>query len=267
MEKLFLFLLCAPLLASPVKTYSVKAMTGLSHPHNLKFKSVTGGRLSQEMRISLPQSLDYSAKISPVLDQGQCGSCYAFGGAACTMTDEFMVAGIKTPVLSPQWFMDASGNGCEGGWIDVGKLAVSPKGAPSLAGYPYTAQDQSLQKVTIATSAGGWSYIGDGNIPPTTTDLKEALVQYGPLASVMFAGQADFQTYSSGIFNDCVPGAGPDHAIELVGFDDSRQAWHVKNSWSVQWGDAGYFWISYGCGIGQEAAFFLPKSKKYHGTK
>src|ERR1035441_7699728 len=103
MKKLLLLLLCTPLFAAPVKTYTTKPVRGPLHAKGLKWKALDKSVVRHSMkglRATIPTVLDYRPKISPVLNQGGCGSCYAFGGAAGPMTDEFMVAGIKTPVLS-----------------------------------------------------------------------------------------------------------------------------------------------------------------------
>jgi C1A family cysteine protease len=53
-----------------------------------------------------------------------------------------------------------------------------------------------------------------------------------------------FQAYKGGVFNERDPGR-INHAILLVGWDDAKGAWLMKNSWGVRWGEAGYMWIDY----------------------
>ena len=242
-----------------MKTYTVKQYS-TTRGKGLKWKPVTGLRYStREEILSIPTSLDYRSKISPALDQGQAGCCYAFSVAGC-LTDQLLIAGKGNGVLSPQYFMDASGDGVEGGWLDVSQFATSPKGAPTLASYPYKAVDEDLQPFTIASSSFGWAYTGNGSASPTTQDLKTALVKYGPLATVMYASN-EFEQYVSGVFNDDVPNQSPNHAVMLCGYDDEKQAWLCKNSWGTDFGINGYFWIAYGCcSIGVEASFLLLKN-------
>ena len=35
------------------------------------------------------------------------------------------------------------------------------------------------------------------------------------------------------------------HAMLIVGYDDARGAWLVRNSWGPEWGDLGHLWIAY----------------------
>jgi C1A family cysteine protease len=269
MKKLFLFLLCTPLFAVTVRTYS---LTGLSfidavpvpvHAKGLKFQPVAKGRKSlKEVRLPVPKTLDYSSQIYPAGDQGQFGTCYAWATAEA-LSNQLRIKGKDAGFLSPQFFMDASGDGNQGGWLDVAQFATSPKGAPLLSTYPYTGKNEKLRSVTIAGQSYGWNYVGDDTNPPTIGDLQSALFQYGPLAIVMDASNPDFQYYSSGVFNECpVKGnaATPDHAVLLLGWDDAGN-WIALNSWGLEWGMKGVFKMPFGCGIAQEAAFFLPKHR------
>jgi cathepsin L len=92
--------------------------------------------------------------------------------------------------------------------------------------------------------------------------IKQALCDHGPVAVAMEATRL-FQAYTGGVYNE--PGiSGINHAVTIVGWDDSNQAWIVKNSWGMGWGEAGYFRIRYGSNtIGYAAAWVEAPSAKY----
>lgn len=72
-----------------------------------------------------------------------------------------------------------------------------------------------------------------------------------------------FQGYKSGVFNENANDNGINHAIVIVGWDDAKGAWRIKNSWSTGWGEAGYMWIKYGSNdIGYAATWVLPVGPK-----
>jgi len=84
--------------------------------------------------------------------------------------------------------------------------------------------------------------------------LKKALCEYGPLA-VAVAATPVFKAYKSGVFNEN-SNAGINHGVTLVGWDDSKEAWRIKNSWGTGWGEKGFMWIAYGCNqIGYAASW------------
>ena len=81
--------------------------------------------------------------------------------------------------------------------------------------------------------------------------MKSWLAAKGTLIAV-FDVYLDLYLYRSGVYHrhHWAPELGK-HCVQCVGFDDRKQAWLCKNSWSHLWGDAGFFWIGYGeCGIG-----------------
>ena len=111
-----------------------------------------------------------------------------------------------------------------------------------------TAQDRAL----------AWGYV---NKPfdkmPTVEQLKTALVEYGPLAATIKTDYC-FSVYKSGVFNG-QNNSSVNHVLMLVGWDDEKGAWLVKNSWGVDWGEDGYAWIKYGSNnIGLFAAWIQP---------
>lgn len=93
----------------------------------------------------------------------------------------------------------------------------------------------------------------DASVPPVD-QLKEALCNYGPLVACVSATDL-FSAYTGGVFNENNMGT-VNHAVCLVGWDDDRGAWLVKNSWSTSWGEDGYIWVAYGSNsIGYGAAW------------
>jgi len=89
--------------------------------------------------------------------------------------------------------------------------------------------------------------------------LKQALCRYGPLAVAVRATRL-FQAYKSGVFNERDTGK-VNHGVTLIGWDDNKEAWLIKNSWGTGWGEKGYMWIVYySNSIGYGASWVEAKS-------
>jgi hypothetical protein len=96
--------------------------------------------------------------------------------------------------------------------------------------------------------------VGNSSSVPSTTAIKNAIYTYGPI-SVEVAVDGYFQAYSGGVFNNN-SASSLDHAVVLVGWDDTNGCWIMKNSWGTGWGESGYMRIAYGCDqIGYGAAY------------
>jgi hypothetical protein len=64
----------------------------------------------------LPEKFTWQGKTTPIKNQGNCGSCWAFSAQA-TMEDVLSIWGKKTD-LSEQWLVscEKKSYGCRGGW-------------------------------------------------------------------------------------------------------------------------------------------------------
>jgi hypothetical protein len=103
--------------------------------------------------------------------------------------------------------------------------------------------------------ANAWDYV---NSPPdqlpTVEQLKTALIEHGPLVAPIFYDDC-LANYRGGVFNENDPGM-INHVVLLIGWDDEKQAWLIKNSWGETWGEKGFGWIKYGSNnIGTFAAW------------
>lgn len=109
---------------------------------------------------------------------------------------------------------------------------------------------------SYAADAMGW--VGSTeNTPSTIEEVKQALVDHGPIVTTMWVdpsflayrapaeGSEDSDVYFDNLNGLGLSPSGVNHAVQVVGWDDDRQAWHVKNSWGTNWGLNGYAWVSY----------------------
>lgn len=203
---------------------------------------------------------------TPIKDQGNCGSCWDFATVG-PFEGSWRIINNETVNASEQDVLDCSGAGsCSGGWWAFKYLV--DKGVASEAAYPYT-----LPKGTCKTSvarpykADTWGYVGSSSSIPGVAVLKKALCDHGPLAVAVNATSA-FQHYTGGVFNEHNT-SGINHGVTLIGWDDSKQAWLIKNSWGTGWGstcdygtERGYMWISYTSNnIGYAAAWVKAHAK------
>ena len=115
---------------------------------------------------------------------------------------------------------------------------------------------------TASVKALTWDFVSAKPFElPTNNEIKTALVTYGPVVSTLNI-DACLIMYGAGVFDEQIATDGPYHMVLIVGWDDERSAWLVKNSWGTEWGDQGYGWIKYGSNnIGKWAAWVMADPK------
>jgi len=205
---------------------------------------------------ALPTSFDWCGtdKVTPVKNQGQCGSCWAF---SCTETVEsvWAVAGHTIPVLSEQQIVDCDtlDDGCDGGWpYDAYKYLMTAGGQDTEASYPYTGVDGTckFKKADIAASLTSWKYVTENK---NETEMAEYVMSNSPISVCVDA--ETWQLYQNGVISaNC--GRSIDHCVQITGWnvESSMTAWHVRNSWGTDWGMNGYLWVKMGGNICDIAA-------------
>jgi C1A family cysteine protease len=204
-------------------------------------------------KVALPALIDYRTRgyVSAIKDQDNCGSCWAF--AATGALESIVMMGTTNPNsnlnLSEQTMVscDTNDEGCNGGYPDEAANFVVNSGLPLEFCFPYLASDLLCSKAcpnwqANAYRAQSWTYAS--TISGNLTDIKIALVNYGPVSTTMNV-YSDFMYYVSGVYKQTSGILEGSHAILIVGYDDADQAFIVKNSWGTGWGELGYFSIAY----------------------
>lgn len=204
-------------------------------------------------------------KVSPVKNQSNCGSCWAFA-AMGAYESNYLLRNNRTVDVSEQDIVSCAGAGsCAGGWHDNVFNYMMTNGVASESGIPYRATNGSCRtNVSKPYRAVNWGFVTVKDDVPSVSELKNALCKHGSLAVCVKVTNA-FRAYTGGVFNENDNGW-INHVVTLVGWDDEKGAWLIKNSWGTWWGDNGYMWIKYGANsIGYAAAWVkAPKvSKQY----
>merc|ERR1712070_1243440 len=204
----------------------------------------------------LAASVDWTTKgaVTPVKDQGQCGSCWAFSTTG-GMEGAWQIASGSLTSMSEQQLVDCSTQnaGCNGGSMELAFNFAGTVNVATESSYPYTARDGSCKSsYTTAVPQGGIT--GYKTVGQSTSSLKSA-IQNGPVSIAVEADQSAFQRYTSGtITSGC--GTNLDHGVLAVGYGDSY--YKVKNSWGTSWGEKGYGQISTAgnvCGIHSQPSY------------
>jgi len=208
---------------------------------------------------SIPASLDWRTKnaVTPVKNQGQCGSCWAFSTTGSVEGAHAISTGNLVS-LSEQQLMDCAssyGNqGCNGGLMDDAfEFIIKNGGICSEASYPYKGVQGKCQTCTEVATISSYVDNPQGNEGDLST-----LIQTGPVSIAIEADQSAFQFYSGGVFSAAC-GHNLDHGVLIVGYGtlSSKPYWIVKNSWGASWGMQGYILMIQGkdeCGLALAAS-------------
>jgi len=193
--------------------------------------------------------------VTPIKDQGQCGSCWAFSTTGSTESANFLSKGsLKS--LSEQQLVDCSGSygnqGCNGGLMDNAfKYYLGRgKGAALESDYPYVGRDQSCKSFTAAVEISKYT-----DVPAKSEDGLKTAVTQQPVSVAVDARK--WQNYRGGVFSGCGLLTQLDHGVLAVGYSDG-QYWKIKNSWGTSWGESGFIRITYGkneCGVSNAASW------------
>lgn len=210
--------------------------------------------------LTAPPSLDWRNYnslyyVTPVRNQGNCGSCWAFGTTAA-LESSVLIAQNTPGVnldLSEQTLVSCKNDGsisagsCSGGYIDRAANYIRDIGLPMESCFPYTATNNSCSNAcldyrTNTYKIATWHWVATNS--PSVDAIKNALNTYGPLVTTMDV-YSDFFYYVTGIYRHVSGTYQGGHAILIIGYDDTQQYFIVKNSWGTGWGESGYFKIAY----------------------
>jgi cathepsin L len=207
-------------------------------------------------------------KVTPVRDQDGCGSCWDFAAmsafeASYAIHNNYWIDTSEQQVLNCAQSGGNDAGTCGGGWYDPVFDWLLTNSVTTESIVPYVATDQACVPKSSYYRAVAWGFVTNKASVPSVAQIKAALCQHGPLAAAVRAGTYNFQHYTGGVFNESASGI--DHAITIVGWDDNKQAWLIKNSWGTGWGLNGYMWIKYGANnIGYAAAWVDARNRCYN---
>lgn len=213
---------------------------------------------------ALPEEFDWrnvdgKDYLSPIRNQGNCGSCYAFATMAMFESRvRILTNNTKTPVFSTQDIVSCSeySQGCEGGFPYLVSKYAEDFGLVQEQCFPYEGQDAPCNEKKCARQFGtGYHYVGGFYGACNEVLMRLELVKNGPMA-VGFEVYQDFMSYKSGIYHHTGltdkfnPFEITNHAVLVVGYGADKTTgemyWIVKNSWGEEWGENGYFKIRRG---------------------
>ena len=231
-------------------------------PENVRFVSDVPKVKTEKIGSLLPPSYDAMALgyVTPVKDQAACGSCWLQGAIADFESDvlinESQYSNLTLDFSEQEvgdcniWASVGGHNFCEGGNAYMTTNFFTKYGTADEACHPYAETSQTCQNCPLLKNVDNWRFItgSDGESESQITTIKNAIQNYGPVYSTIYANDA-LMAYDSGVYK--YEGAEEtNHAIEIIGWDDSLEAWLIKNSWGTDWGRnstyPGCGWVAYG---------------------
>ena len=251
------------------RTYLPFRASPLTHPTLLHPRSTTtiANSPTWTTPTRLPQSVDWRSMgwVTPVKDQQQCGSCWAFSAIGAIEGQHANVTGNLVS-LSEQDLVDCAYGfgcqGCNGGWPEAAMRYVHSAGGVELEkDYPYVAQNEPSCRYNKSKEAATLQHtvnVTRESMPA----LYTAIATIGPI-SVAIDAEDDFQFYTSGIYSSTACSTQYlDHAVLAVGYSVSptgKRYIIVKNSWGWDWGMDGYIYMDADipnlCGIATAASY------------
>ncbi|CAG9566496.1 unnamed protein product [Danaus chrysippus] len=199
--------------------------------------------LPESFNVTAPDQFDWRKKgvVTSVKNQGNCGSCWAFSASGNVESINAIKTGKLIDVSEQQLVdCDKQDGGCDGGYPWNAMRYFRESGAMSLKSYPYVATSENCRYDSSEVLIRLKDY---KHITKLSEDqIKQHLYNIGPLSIDITS--SSLASYTSGILiEECHSSIDIDHAVLLVGYgkENGVDYWIVKNSWSHDWGEKGYF--------------------------
>merc|ERR1711862_539147 len=193
---------------------------------------------------ALADAVDWTTKgaVTPVKNQGQCGSCWSFSTTGA-LEGAYEIASGNLVSLSEQQFVDCDkvDSGCSGGLMDNGFNFAKSNALCTEASYPYKAKGGTCAASSCTVGLAKGAVTGYKDVSADSESAMISAVTQQPVSIAIEADKSVFQLYKSGVLQSTC-GSQLDHGVLLVGYgtEDGKDYWKVKNSWGSSWGDAGY---------------------------
>jgi len=235
------------------------------------------GKVDRIPVVAAPDTFDARKQwpncIHVIRDQGQCGSCWAFG-ATESLEDRLCIAtnGAVNVQLGEQTMVscDTSDYGCQGGYLQNAWAFLEKTGVTTEICQKYasgTGQQPACKKTCDDGSKPKYYMVvkGTSKTVASEAEMQTAISTDGPVES-SFSVYQDFFAYKTGVYKHKSGGLAGGHAIKVLGWGNDAvggKYWICANSWGTSWGQSGIFWIARGvdeCGIEDNTVFGTPKT-------
>ena len=190
--------------------------------------------------------------VTPVRDQGGCGSCVSFGSMGLIESMAHIETGRWVDLSeADSHFCSSHGANCGGWWPDQCLDQVLARGVCDEAGFPYPsafpgndihasppACNLPADRATRLTNITARHSLADA------TAVKNHLTNVGPVTGCLSVFN-DFFSYAGGVYHHVTGALAGGHCVLVIGYSEVEQCWIIKNSWGTGWGMGGFGKIAY----------------------